>query len=76
MVSPLVSFNVESKPQGQPQVGGLVTVVDYAGRQFCGRLRHEERSGDVWVKIVGFDTAPYDVGQVICRSLSDIVDWD
>ena len=77
MISPLVSFDTVSKPQGQPQVGGLVTVVDYAGRRICGRLmRHDVPSGNVWVKVVGFDTKPYMVGDVFARDLSDIIDWD
>jgi len=77
MISPLVSFDTVSKPQGQPLVGGLVTVVDYAGRRVCGRLmRHDVPSGNVWVKVVGFDTAPYQVGDVFARDLSDIIDWE
>ena len=76
MISPLVSFDTASKPQ-QPTVGGLVTVVDYAGRKLAARLnRYDAPSGNVWVTLVGWPERPYEVGMALTLNYSQIVDWE
>lgn len=73
----LTSFSTATVKSEAPVVGGLVTVVDYAGRRLAARLmRHDVPSGNVWVKVVGWPEQPYAVGDVFCRDISDIIDWD
>ena len=75
MISPLISLTA-TKPQ-QPTVGGLVTVVDYAGRHLAARLnRYDARSGNVWVSLVGWPEQPYQVGMALTLDISQVIDWD
>jgi hypothetical protein len=74
MISPLVSFNVSSKPQGQPKVGDLVTVVDFEGTRLAARLNRHE-AGNVWVTIIGFPKWPYGVGDTLVLDESQLIDW-
>ena len=73
MISPL-TFSIETRREA-PEVGDLVTWVDYAGRKVGGRLT-EWRDGNAWVTVVGLAVPePYSIGDSITVDQSKVVDW-
>ena len=73
-MNPLIC-TTPTTPQGQPKVNDLVTWVDYKGREYAGRLTRIAY-GSYFVKAIGFNTAPYEVGQIIPRERQHIIDWE
>ena len=74
MISPLV-FSTETRRRERPEVGDLVTWVDYAGRQLGGRLMRWEH-GSAWIKVVGLgNLEPYTLGDIYPIDQEKVIDW-
>ena len=72
--SPLVSVP-GSGPQGQPQVGDLLTVKLFGGKVSGARLERVS-CGTYFVKLVGLDIPqPYELGLRLPLNREAIIDW-
>ena len=72
--SPLVSFEAAG-PQGEPQVGELVTVELFNGKRSGARLTRIS-SGSYFVTICGLTAPqPYMIGDRLVLNREQIVDW-
>ena len=72
--SGLVSFEA-SGPVGEPEIGGLLTVELFNGKQSGARLTRISH-GSFFVTLCGLTVPePYDIGRRLVLNRDQIIDW-